>query len=79
MSSPFLYLVGPLATLIAVVLAYALGRMQDRSQTRFNKSTEIVTDLRRQILSLKWHYRSWGKDPSDETSFEVMRALEILV
>ncbi len=79
MSSPLLYLVGPLATLIAVVLAYALGRRQGRSQTRFNKSAEIVTDLRRQILSLKWHYRRWVKDPSDETSYEVVAVLHGLV
>ncbi len=79
MSSPLLYLIGPFATLIAVVLAYALGRAQGRSQTRFDKSAEMVTDLRGQILSLKWYYRRWVKDPSDETSFEVMRALKTLV
>lgn len=79
MSSPLLYLVGPVVTLIAVVLAYALGRAQGRSQTRFEKSAEILTDLRRQILALKWHYRRWVRDRSDETSFEVMRALEALV
>jgi len=71
-------LAGPVVTLVAVVLAYALGRSQGRSQTRFEKSAEILTDLRRQILALKWHYKRWVRDTSKETSFEVMRALETL-
>lgn len=79
MSSPLLYLVGPLATLIAVVLAYALGRVQGRAQTRYDKSTGIVTELRRRILSLKWHYGRWVRDPSDETSYEVVGVLYGLV
>jgi hypothetical protein len=78
-SSSLLYLVSPLATLIAVVLAYIFGRSQGRSQTRYEKSGEIVTDLRRRILSLKWHYRRWVNEPSDETSHEVVGVLYELV
>lgn len=79
MSSSLLYLAGPFATLIATALAYALGKAQGRSQARFEECVKVATGLRRRILILRRYYKHWVRNPSEETSAEVLRMLEELL
>lgn len=42
----------PLVTLVAVFLAYVLGRRQEREQTRYQESAKVVIELRRKMREI---------------------------
>lgn len=46
-------MLSPLATIVGVVAAFFFGRLQGRSQSRYTKSAEIVTELRRCVLKIQ--------------------------
>jgi hypothetical protein len=46
-------LLSPVATIVGVVAAFFFGRLQGRIQSRYTKSAEIVTELRRCVLEIQ--------------------------
>jgi len=48
----------PVAILAAVVFTYLLGRVQGRAQTRYIKSAEYLTQVRKLLLDLRWAFET---------------------
>lgn len=61
----WIYLLGPAATLVGIVVAFLLGRVQGRSQTRYVKSAEILTELRRIVLEIEMYLVHYPEEPDE--------------
>jgi hypothetical protein len=55
-TSLWVYFLSPVAILCAVVFTYLLGRVQGRAQTRYLKSAEHITELRKLLLDVRWAF-----------------------
>lgn len=48
-------LLSPIVTLVGIVIAFLLGRVQGRAQTRYVKAAEVLIELRRIVLETKMY------------------------
>jgi hypothetical protein len=71
------YSLTPIATLYGVLVGFFLTKVQGRSQTRYVKSAEYITKLRRFLLNVRWafevlhEYEHESADEIGETADEV--------
>jgi hypothetical protein len=55
-TSLWVYFLSPVATLCGVVVGFFLAKVQGRSQTRYVKSAEYITRLRKLLLDVRWAF-----------------------
>ena len=56
-TSLWVYFLSPVATLCGVVVGFFLAKVQGRSQTRYVKSAEYITRLRKLLLDVRWAFQ----------------------
>ena len=76
-TSLWVYFLSPVAILGAVVFTFLLGRIQGRAQTRYIKSAEYITQLRKLLLELRWNFEVLPEF-EQETDDEIAVTAEVL-
>lgn len=76
MSTPlWIDLLGPVSTLAGIVVAFLFGRVQGRTQTRYVKAAEILTELRRLVLEIEMHALQIPKETTEEDKAVLLEAM----